>query len=227
MTGPLTATTVARLRSVVLKCLADEPDALVVDLSRVGKFEDAALMVFPALARAAAAWPAVPLILHSTSPHLRDRLEALGVTRTVSVVADEAAAQVQARHGRGPARVTEDLLGQPDALGRARHVVREVCRRHGWGQIEDHAETVAGELVANALRHGVRPASVTVSATPYHLHVAVRDRSAVLPRVCDGDGEQGRGLRIVEALSTAWGSTPTADGKVVWATVRVPTPANP
>ena len=53
------------------------------------------------------------------------------------------------------------------------------------------------------------------------MHVAVRDGSAEVPRIREpGDDEHGRGLRIVEALSTAWGSTPTRDGKVVWATLR-------
>ena len=76
------------------------------------------------------------------------------------------------------------------------------------------------ELATNALRHAAGPRSVIISASPYHLHVAVRDGSDKAPRRRDADDEHGRGLRIVEGLSTAWGSTPTRDGKVVWAAVR-------
>jgi hypothetical protein len=36
--------------------------------------------------------------------------------------------------------------------------------------------------------------------------------------------DHGRGLLIVEAVASAWGSAPTPDGKVVWAAVRVPPP---
>lgn len=51
--------------------------------------------------------------------------------------------------------------------------------------------------------------------------VAVRDGSTVTPeppRVFSTDPHAARGLQLVEAMATRWGSLPTHDGKVVWAT---------
>jgi hypothetical protein len=33
--------------------------------------------------------------------------------------------------------------------------------------------------------------------------------------------EHGRGLLLLDAMADAWGSSPTADGKVVWANIGV------
>jgi hypothetical protein len=48
--------------------------------------------------------------------------------------------------------------------------------------------------------------------------VEVRDRAAHQPRKLrpHGDDEHGRGLQIVAALSTRWGTRPTEQGKAVW-----------
>jgi len=219
--GHLDADSAAVLRAAVLKCLAEEPAAVVLDLTHLTGADDAALMVLPALARAAAAWPGLPLLAHSADAALAHRMEALAVTRTVTVVPDGAAATAHLEAARGPARVRMDLTGDSGDLARARIPVRELCAGTRRAGIADVAELVVTELAANALRHAAGPRSVILSATPYHLHVAVRDRSTDLPAVRGGDdGLGGRGLRIVEALTSAWGSTPTRDGKVVWATVR-------
>jgi hypothetical protein len=39
----------------------------------------------------------------------------------------------------------------------------------------------------------------------------------VVPRIAEPDALNGRGLVIVEALSTRWGWEPRDGGKVVWA----------
>ncbi|UDM05389.1 hypothetical protein [Streptomyces longhuiensis] len=53
------------------------------------------------------------------------------------------------------------------------------------------------------------------------MHIAVRDTSPGLPAPSidlSGDAECGRGLILVAALSTAWGTTVYSSGdKVVWA----------
>ena len=91
------------------------------------------------------------------------------------------------------------------------------------------------ELVSNAVEHAGTDMLVTVVRRDEGLHLAVRDGSVVLPHRLQAAPRPGRcavrrrgaGLRVVEALTRAWGARPTDDGtgKVVWATVRSrPTP---
>lgn len=218
--GQLDATSAATLRTTVLKCLADEPPAIVLDLRELTCRDNAPLRILAALARAAAAWPGIPLVAHSAAPDLVGRLRATAVTWSVAVLPDAVAAADHLSRTRSPASVRVDLTSSGD-LAHVRETARQVCERAGRSTIADTVEVVVTELATNALCHGTGTRTVIISASPYHLHVAVRDGSDEVPRVRDAsEDEHGRGLRIVEALSTAWGSTPTRDGKVVWATVR-------
>jgi len=56
------------------------------------------------------------------------------------------------------------------------------------------------------------------------VHLAVRDYVPGLVQLVGAAGpteRSGRGLLIVDALSNCWGCTPTPDGKVMWATMRI------
>jgi hypothetical protein len=218
--GQLDASSAATLRATVLKCLADEPPAIVLDLKDLSCHDNAPLTTLTALARAAAAWPGIPFVAHSVAPDVVGRLRAMAVTWSVTVVPDAVAAATHLSRTRSPASVRVDLTSSGD-LAQVRETARQVCQRAGRSAIADTVEVVVTELATNALCHGTGIRTVIISASPYHVHVAVRDGSVDVPRVRDAsEDEHGRGLRIVEALSTAWGSTPTRDGKVVWATVR-------
>ncbi len=50
------------------RCLARQPDALVVDLAELAVHDQLAVSVFAAAARHAADWPAVPLVLCAPHP---------------------------------------------------------------------------------------------------------------------------------------------------------------
>ena len=218
--GQLDVHSAATLRTTVLKCLADEPEAIILDLTNLTCPDDAPLTTLTALARAAAAWPGIPLVAHSAADELVERLRTMAVTWSVTVVPDAAAAAAHLDKAQGPASVRVELTSSGD-LSHVRATARQVCERAGRPAVADTVEVVVTELATNALCHGAGSRTVIISASPYHLHVAVRDGSAEVPHIRElGDDEHGRGLRIVEALSTAWGSTPTRDGKVVWATVR-------
>jgi len=59
---------------------------------------------------------------------------------------------------------------------------------------------------------------------PPLLHIAVRDTGpgeARIADIVDESSPSGRGLLLVDALATAWGSFVPNAGKVVWATIRV------
>lgn len=87
---------------------------------------------------------------------------------------------------------------------------------------EDGVPLVVSELVTNAMRHAPCPAiGLTVTAGDAELLIEVRDGSGTPPvmRLASGpEGEDGRGLPLVHALSRDWGWTPHDDGaKTTWA----------
>lgn len=85
---------------------------------------------------------------------------------------------------------------------------------------------VAQELMVNAMTHGCenRPEgffSVRAMHAWGHLRVEVEDPSTrqPLPRSASADEEGGRGLHLVDALATRWGTdlpAPGSTGKTVW-----------
>ncbi|WP_234350361.1 ATP-binding protein, partial [Streptomyces sp. WM4235] len=74
------------------------------------------------------------------------------------------------------------------------------------------------EIFANAVRHTSGPSTVTVRGTGSRLGIEVTDTSPGLPapRGCTPHAESGRGLVLIAAMATEWGSTPTPTGKAVW-----------
>lgn len=81
------------------------------------------------------------------------------------------------------------------------------------------AELIVSELVGNAVEHGGGTADLGLSRLDDVVRVDVVDRSPDLPvmftpRPVD---DRHRGLLIVAALSTRWGSVRVAAGKSVWA----------
>lgn len=82
----------------------------------------------------------------------------------------------------------------------------------------DAAVLLVDECVANAVRYGRGRFELTVRRSAGRLRVEVVDNSAAPPVrvVTHPDSESGRGLAIVEMLSSQWGSDPIEGGKVVW-----------
>ncbi len=90
--------------------------------------------------------------------------------------------------------------------------VRAALGFRGLGEYADDAEIITSELVTNAVQHVRGNGTETIGVTLTHawcpaaVTVAVSDSSPEGPVKRDPAGsEQGRGLRIVEALSAHWG----------------------
>jgi serine/threonine-protein kinase RsbW len=86
----------------------------------------------------------------------------------------------------------------------------------------DDAALVLSELVGNAVRHAAGDTmQVRLRRTADVLRIAVQDGSTAppAPRDASFEDESGRGMRIIEALSSRWGCEPLPGGKVVWAEV--------
>jgi anti-sigma regulatory factor (Ser/Thr protein kinase) len=109
-----------------------------------------------------------------------------------------------------------------EAPMRAREFLRAAtCVAHHNGILED-AVLLVSELVTNSVIHGGPPVVVAVDCDGEALQVRVRDGSPVLParRAADDGDEGGRGLALVDTLSSDWGVDPQPDGKHVWFALR-------
>jgi anti-sigma regulatory factor (Ser/Thr protein kinase) len=113
------------------------------------------------------------------------------------------------------------LPADPTAPGVARAFLR--CATEEWGVDDDLAQDAAmviTELVANAVDHARTESTLSIGVAPEGLCVSVRDtRPGPVPRPApiDPTAARGRGLQMVDALTTAWGVTLHAAGKTVWA----------
>ena len=114
----------------------------------------------------------------------------------------------------------------------ARLHTRQVLWEWGLRNLGESAELLVAELVTNA----VKASRAMTQAFPVRLWLA-SDSAQVLILVWDAspqppvrmdtsdEAENGRGLMLVEAISEQWGwyFREDNDGKVVWATMRLPT----
>jgi hypothetical protein len=136
-----------------------------------------------------------------------------------------------------PAVTSCSLSAVPEEARTARQFVRELLTCWGLGYLSDDAELIIAELVGNAVRHGVRaggrqiipfgkevpPLRLCLLRRIGEVMLAVTDPSdeAPTPRAPSSDGESGRGLQIVGALSYVWGWSPIeGNGKAVWAVLK-------
>jgi len=223
--GDLTLESVPTVRAVLLKCFAEFPEAVIADVGELRVDTASQLAVFPATARVHAA-PVTSLLLCGVSPGLATVIDPRQFqdipfydTREAALSAVRAA-QVQPRR-----RMRAQLAGTPAAPGTARELVGGACRSWGVAHLSDPATVVISELVSNAVEHAGTDLEVTVALRGRYLHLSVHDGSARPPVPAEPAGGplipvRGRGLHLVAGYATAWGSTPVAGGKTVWATLR-------
>jgi len=107
---------------------------------------------------------------------------------------------------------------------------RVVAQLLFWGVYLDQdtagtLELLVSELTTNAVEHsGAQRFEIGVAVREGEVFVAVADASPDLPvlRNAGGDEESGRGMFLVDLLSTAWGVAQRPVGKEVWLTLRLP-----
>ncbi|HEX8631266.1 MAG TPA: ATP-binding protein [Catenuloplanes sp.] len=224
VTGALDMITAPTLRSAMHGCLANQPEAVLVDVAGLEVQEPLALSVFAAVARQAADWPAVPVVLCRPDTVTAHRLARSPVRRSIEVAAscEEALARAGAR--TRPARLRRTLQPVIGACRQAREAVQEFCARWNLSDLAGSACVIASELVANVVRYAHTPMQFSLAANGRRLSVAVRDGSLAMPqpRALDPAVPGGRGLLLVRELADRWGTLSVSDGKVVWATLAAP-----
>jgi anti-anti-sigma regulatory factor len=221
LVGMLSIASVPRVRDTLLKCLADQPSTVVVDLELVVIQHVVALNVFAVAARHAAVWSGTQLILVSgpLDGRLKPRMRALG--RFVRIYPTMTIALASTR--RPPIRrlSVHVLAGAPAAAGAARRQVSQICDAWRCPALGEDAVAIADELVSHAvrgsrgdlilrleLRHGMLTVSVTSNQAG---HVGSRASFDPLSRC------------IVSRIATSWGSTPAMSGGTAdWAVLQDP-----
>ena len=135
-----------------------------------------------------------------------------------------------------PLRDTLILGALADAVPLARVHLRQLLSGWGRAELSPDASVVVSELVTNAVaaseerRLAAAPVLVWLGSDDCCLLLAVADmspRPPVRPNL-GVDAEGGRGLALVEALSSRWGWHPvstTGLTKVTWAEWRLPSGA--
>ena len=132
-----------------------------------------------------------------------------------------------------PLRDTLILGAQADAVPAARVHMRKLLSGWGWAELSQDASVVVSELVTNAVaasteqRLAGAPVLVWLGSDRHCILLAVADASLRPPvRLNLGsDVEGGRGLALVEALSSRWGWYPASIAglrKAIWAEWRLP-----
>jgi CheY-like chemotaxis protein len=114
-------------------------------------------------------------------------------------------------------RASADFPRDVSSSRSARQFVRQTLG-DGDEELLATAELLVSELVTNAVMHGQSPPRVAIDVRPTFVRVEVSDDDPTppRPRVPTGDQPGGHGLLLTERVSSRWGSTRTATGKVVW-----------
>lgn len=109
----------------------------------------------------------------------------------------------------------------------ARQIVRKAVMTAGLEHVLDEALLLTTELVTNALVHGGTEVELVVEVEELRLKVEVSDRGdgrVLMATAPSEEREGGRGIWLVDALATVWGTRHSPDGKTVWFELGKPAP---
>jgi anti-sigma regulatory factor (Ser/Thr protein kinase) len=116
------------------------------------------------------------------------------------------------------------LETHPRGAATARALVQRLVAPHAPHGTVETAVLLTSELATNAVLHAQGEVVVRVQVGPDLLTVTVTDTSPRTPalRTPRLDATGGRGLVLVEALSSRWGSRLVRGGKAVWFELALP-----
>lgn len=224
-----------RARTLLSKCLAEQPAGILVDLTYLDDPHAQSAYLWLTAAREAGQSPA-PIRIAVCLPDdaaLAVRLGQLGARLRLPIYSSLSQARDRLLSERP---LTDELsLTLPpllDATATARKVVSAACRGWDLHGLTPRALFVASELVVNAVEHAGTPMTLSVTRLTSRrspvsrplLRLAVHDLNPELPQLLAPSLttplERGQGLRIVDAAAETWGAFPTRTGKLVWAILR-------
>lgn len=226
--------------SETFRIVGEAPEAEVA-VSLASSLQPDVVMLDPALSARDGAWAlpglreAVPLakvVLHSAHPASELSFAALSggavgyleKRRSPLTLADDLLAVcglldvLEAGIGRAKARLGANL--QTPRL--ARRFVKRALERWGGRSEVELVELLVSELVTNSMVHARSEVEVSVMVASDLARVSVFDSSLEPPvrRPMQAQEASGRGVVMLDALSSAWGVDLTPNGKSVWFEIK-------
>lgn len=223
LTGVLDDENAASIRSVLLGVLANQPEAVVVDVAGLRVPDAGALAVLRDVLAETRDWPGSHLALCGAAD------AAAWKPSGWPVWPDAAGAFAALGDPDRERRVGIDLEPVVGAARRSREMITEACGRWEHPDLTGDACIVATELVNNVVAHARTPMRVLLALHGDAMSVAVRDGSPTLPRFTgpvSPTSYGGRGLLLIDTVSSRWGHLGLPDGKVVWALLEPDEPGD-
>jgi len=217
LNGVLDDASAPGVRSVLLDLLAQQPEAVVVDVTDLRPADPAAAGVLRDVARETADWPDAYIVLCAA------RNAEMWHGTGLPVWPDHAGAfaALGAPDDRG--HLSLDLEPVTGAARRSRELVTEACGRWEQPDLAGPACIVVTEMVNNVVAHAKTPMTVLLARHGNTMSVAVRDQSAMVPQFAgpvSPTAYGGRGLLLIDAVASRWGNLKLDEGKVVWALLQ-------
>lgn len=221
--GVLDAGNSAALRDSIRKVALDQPSGLLIDVSGLQVPAESALSAFISAYLQLGTQTTAPIVLVCGQRATRDALTRAEVTRFMPVYATEKSATkaLDKLTRRAIHRADAQLPANLTSLRESRRLVREWLTEWGRPTFIPVALVVVNVFVENVLEHTGSIPAMRIETDGASATIAVSDESTApaqrLPSPAQGIDVSG--LAIVDALSRAWGSTPTSSGKTVWAVI--------
>lgn len=221
--GVLDTANSAALRDHILQATLTEPAAVIADISALKVPAESAWSTF-----IGAHWQIrdnsnVPVVLVCTQRGTREAIARNGVVYFMPMYSTEKAAMkaLGQQSRRAVRRADTQLPADLTSLRESRRLVREWLTAWSHSTLIPVALVVVNVFVENVLEHTASVPVVRIESHGATATIAVSDSSHA-PAVrlpTPAKGVDISGLAIVDALSRAWGSTPTSAGKTVWAVI--------
>ena len=218
LAGVLDTDTAAAVRFALVELLAQQPEAIVIDVSDLQLPNPTATSILRDIARETADWPAAHLALCAPTSEPWH-------TTGLPVWRSTADAFSDLGEPEPPRQLSLEMEPVVGAARRSRELVTEACGRWDQPAFAGPACIVITEMVNNVVAHAKTPMIVLLAIRRDAMSVAVRDRSSTVPRFTGpvpATSYGGRGLLLIDSVADRWGSLPLEAGKVVWAVLQQP-----
>lgn len=112
-----------------------------------------------------------------------------------------------------------EIESSPEMVLLARRFVRRTLAAWELTDLIDDAVLAASELVSNAVLHARTSLRLSLRSdglSGVRIEVFDENTRMPVPASCPEDATSGRGLHLVAAIGSGWGTEQREDGKVVW-----------